>query len=119
MPFEKWEGPSYEEAAAPGGADKMRSWLSSPAGIAAHGRRGMEIVGEANHAGNWLAATEHLHDPELVAKGRKYIAWANRGVMAPGELGLQMRSMFGATYPQFDPADVPNTIPNHLGDQFK
>ena len=71
------------------------------------------------HASKWLDGTQHLHDPDLVAKGQKIIKQGSRGILSADDVNTQMDHIFGALYPSFDPAATPFTVPPHLGDQFK
>jgi hypothetical protein len=82
-------------------------------------RASQEGKSAGNHAENWLNNTEHLHDKDSVLFGRKIIEQSKKGYIHGGHVNTQMSNIFGATYPEFDPADVPMNIPNHLGDQFK
>lgn len=119
-PFEKWSGPSFEQARAGGNraGNPMEVWETSPAGKAYRERSGMESLNESDHADKWLSATQHLHDPEDITKAKKIIAYGRRGALLPGDVNEQMTHIFKGVYPQFDPRDVPNRIPDHLGEQF-
>lgn len=73
----------------------------------------------ATHADKWLEGTKHLHDPETLKKAQKLLSYGKRGILSSEDVNTEMNNIFPGIYPEFDPADTPFNIPDHLGEQFR